>query len=385
MVGENYTGQHETTDALRTETERATDKKCPKCAGVMAFMPGSQILLCPYCGHKEEIAAVSRSFTAQELDFNLAEDDAPTDWGTETKTVHCQSCGADTIYDTNQISGECPYCGSNQVMPVAQQNTMSPGGIVPFKLDAGRAAQLFKSWIEKKFFCPKLAKESAKPKAFKGLYVPFWTFDTNTHSNYSGEYGLDRKTEDKDGNTRIETDWFNTRGAYHHKIDDMLICASQKQDGGMIAGLEPFQTLEAQEYRPEYMAGFMAERYTVKMKNAWEKAKQKIASLIRGEVDTKIRDENKADHTRNIQIQTEYADITYKYLLLPVWISSFRYGDKIYNFMVNGQTGKVSGNIPISWIKVLLVTVAVIAVIALVFWLTRHNAGAADLGISVLI
>ena len=121
------------------------------------------------------------------------------------------------------------------------------------------------------------------------------------------------------------------------------------------------------------------------MKNAWEKAKQKIASLIRGEVDTKIRDENKADHTRNIQIQTEYADITYKYLLLPVWISSFRYGDKIYNFMVNGQTGKVSGNIPISWIKVLLVTVAVIAVIALIFWLTRHNAGAADLGISVLI
>ncbi len=152
----------------------------------------------------------------------------------------------------------------------------------------------------------------------------------------------------------------------------------------MIAGLEPFHTAEAVEYRPEYVAGFIAEKYTVKMKAAWEKAKQKIASLLRGEVDGKIRAEHRADRTRNVQIQTDYADITYKYLLLPVWISSFRYNDKVYHFMVNGQTGKVSGNTPISWIKVAIVALAVIAVVAAVFLLTHSDAEAAVMGLSAL-
>lgn len=362
-----------------TGTKQETDKKCPDCGGVMDFNPSNGKMTCPYCGHEETIQVENKQFVAQELDFDLAEDLSSSDWGTVTKSVICKSCGAETVYDGNEIASECPYCGSNQVMEAYDQNTMAPGGVVLFKISAQEAAEKFKSWIGRKFFCPKLAKDSARPKAFKGLYLPFWTFDANTDSSYTGEYGIDREYEDSEGNKKTETEWYRTVGYHQESFDDVLVCASAKQNESMLKGLEPYDTQQAVEYQPEYMAGFMAERYSVKMKTAWEKAKDIMSNIIKDHITNRIRRENHADHTRNVNTMTEYADVTYKYLLLPVWISSFQYKGKVYHFMINGQTGKVSGDTPISWIKVAIVTIVVAAVIGIIFWLTRDETEAAVL------
>ena len=232
----------ETMDAKEqtiADTIKETDKKCDACGGTMDFNPKKGNLVCPYCGTEKEIKEDNPQFEAQELDFNQAEEQASCDWGTATKTVICKSCGAQTVYDVNQIANECPYCGSNQVMEAGSEAVMAPGGVVLFKLDAKGASERFKRWIGGKFFCPKLAKDSAKPKSFKGMYVPFWTFDSQTISQYSGQYGKNRVVRGHDGKMVTKTTWHFTRGQLSYPIDDILVCASSKQNEAMLKSVEP--------------------------------------------------------------------------------------------------------------------------------------------------
>ena len=355
-------------------TQKETDRKCPACGGTMDYDPVSKKLKCPYCDYEEEIQVEEENFVAKEIDFSQAEDEALSNWGTQTKIVICKNCGAETVYDAHETAGECPYCGSNQVMEQTDENTMAPSGVIPFQMDAKKASDLFRSWIKGKFFCPKKAKESAKADSFKGIYIPFWTFDADTDSSYHGEYGKDRQVQ-KDGKKVTETDWYSTSGYYEESFDDVLVCGSSNQNEGAMRALEPYDTTKAVAYKPEYLAGFMAERYSIKVKSAWETAKERIRSMIRSNVESKIRREHNADHTRNVTVNPNYRNITFKYLLLPVWISSYTYQGKVYQFRINGQTGRVSGSTPISWIKVALV-VGIIALI-LAFFLFGQDADAA--------
>ena len=358
--------QNDHADQNLVDTQKETDKKCPACGGVMDFAPATGKMLCPYCGTEEEIPVEEEYFEAQELDFDRAEDTVSCNWGTATKAVICKSCGAQTVYDVNQIANECPYCGSNQVMEAGDSQVMAPGGVVVFRVDAKEASGRFRNWIGRKIFCPREAKESAKPKAFKGVYVPFWTYDAHTFSRYTGQYGKVRQYRDRDGNVRSKTEWYDTRGYLDFSFDDMIVCGSTQQNEQMLKGIEPFDTKDVKAYRPEYLAGFAAERYSVKMKDGWETAKNRMKSILRNEVESKIRMEHGTSLVRMVNVQSSFRNITYKYLLLPVWISSFQYKGKIYRFVVNGQTGKVSGQTPISWPRVLLAIAAGIAVFMLI-------------------
>ena len=339
------------------ETKEETDKKCPQCMGVMDFDPATGNLHCPYCGYEEAIKTEKNTpKKAQELDFNTAEFTANKDWGVQTKTVL-------------QTSAVCPFCGSNQVMDQNDVDTIAPGGVVPFSISDKQASELFHKWIKKKFFCPKLAKNSAKPDRFKGIYLPYWTFDTQTYSTYSGEYGIDHTRKDRNGNTHVETEWHQTSGKYNEFIDDELVAATGDQDKHILRALEPFDTAKNKAYKPEYIAGFAAERYSVGLKDAWAIAMKSIRSKLNNHVADKIRKDHRADRTRNVRLTTSFNNITYKYLLLPVWISNFKYNDKVYQFMVNGQTGKISGKTPISVPKVVITVIAIIVIIAILYYL----------------
>ena len=181
MADQNYVGVDEEQQPLQVKTKEETDKKCPACGGVMDFDPATGGLLCPYCGHTQEIETEEG---LGEQDFASAEITGNCNWGAEKKVVICQSCGAESVYDALDVSNECPYCGSNQVMEEKGKDTLAPGGVCPFKIDKKKAGANFKSWIKGKLFCPSLAKEKAKPDSFKGVYLPYWTFDTQTQSTY---------------------------------------------------------------------------------------------------------------------------------------------------------------------------------------------------------
>lgn len=359
-------------DAQTTDTLEETDKKCPSCGGVMDFDPATGGLSCPYCGHTEEIQPQEGGESAEELALEDADKVGNCDWGVAKKTVICKACGAESVYDALEISAVCPFCGSNQVMEASDQNTMAPGGVVPFQVSDKQASDLFKNWIRHKWFCPKLAKESAKAKNFKGIYLPFWTFDALTKSKYRGEFGKDKIIRKKDGNTETDTTWYPVRGEHVQFFDDELICATTNHNQSMIQGVEPFHTEDNKAYRPEYVAGFAAERYAVGIKDAWQMAKQGIKFKLYRNIESRIIKENNANRVRNLQIDATFSKLTYKYLLLPVWISSYKYKEKVYQFMVNGQTGKVSGKTPISIPKVIITVVAFIFILILISFLGQY-------------
>ena len=357
-------------DNVRAYTKEENDKKCPKCGGTMDFNPGTGGLLCPYCDYQQEIT--TEEVSAEELDFDSVEKTGNFDWGAEKKTVICKSCGAHSVYDALQISDECPYCGSNHVMEEKSEKTLAPGGVCIFKIDKNQAGTNFKRWIGKKLFCPKIVKEKAKPKSFRGVYLPYWTFDTQTYSVYSARYGRTRHVRSKDGKIRTVTDWYNTSGRYNEFINDQLILATNQHDYRLLSRVEPFNTEDNLIYKPEYVAGFISERYSVGIKDAWKKAKEFINRHLHNEIRSKIRIENRADVVAGLRVQTNYSDIKYKYLLLPIWLSSFRYKDKVYEFMVNGQTGKVGGRAPVSALRVLAAILMGIIIITGIYLISRY-------------
>lgn len=349
-------------------TKEETDRKCPQCGGVMDFDPSTGMLKCPYCDYMEEIPAAHNEddgdTAAEEMDFASAEQTANCDWGVKKKVIICKACGAESVYDDLQIANECPYCGSNQVMEEKGEETMAPGGVVPFKLTAKEAAGKFASWIKRKLFCPRAAKESTKPGAFKGVYLPYWTFDTHTESSYRGQFGIDRRVKDGD-KVRTVTDWHPVKGYYREDFDDELVLGSTRYEESLMKDVEPFNTADNKKYKPEYVAGFVAERYSLGLKAAWEKAKSFIRRKLENNIEQKIVAEHRADRARVEKLDVQYSRITYKYLLLPIWLSTYQFKGKTYHFMVNGQTGKAGGETPVSWMRVVIAVLLLLTIFLL--------------------
>ncbi len=353
------------------KTLKETDKKCPQCAGTMSYDPATRMLKCPYCEYTQEIKIEAESDTVDELDFDENVDYADQTWGVEKKKVICSQCGAEAIYDALQTSATCEYCGSNQVMEASAEGIAPPNGVVGFRITMQEAGERFTKWIKGKIFTPSKAKKSAKPDAFRGIYLPYWTFDTDTHSTYTARYGKDRTVVDSKGNSRTVTDWYSTSGAYDEFVDDCLVCGTDRHNPDIIDRINPFDTSDCKPYDPEYVSGYISERYTIGIKSAWETAKSIIQSRLRSNIESEIRSYHNADRVDSLHINTRYSNKKYKYIVLPVWMSSFVYKNKNFRFMVNGQTGKVGGKAPVSPIRVAVAVVLGLAALYGIYLLTN--------------
>lgn len=369
----NHPNEEGLEEINKADTLDETDKKCDACGGTMDFDPKTGMLVCPYCGNsvviEEECFTPNR---AEELSFAEAEERGNCDWGQEKKTVGCKNCGAETLYDALDTAGVCPYCGSNQVMEASTANTLAPGGVCPFRFDAEEADKKFRNWIKKRWFCPFDLRKNAGRVSFNGIYLPYWTFDSQTRSNYTARYGVTRTVVERHGSQRTArtyTDWRYTKGTYARFFNDCLVQGSTRHNMKMLNQIEPFDTEDNLAYRPEYLAGFVAERYSVGLDNAWSTARGKIDRELRAYITQEIRRRHRADYVENLHVDTSHSRVTYKYLMLPVWMSHYEYKNKIYHFMVNGQTGKVGGKAPLSFWQVLLAVVGGVATVALLYML----------------
>lgn len=351
-------------------TMDVTNKKCPNCGATVVFDPESGGMLCEFCGYKCELPKPEAGSEICEMDFESATQTASFEWGAQKKTVVCKQCGAETIYDALETAAVCPFCGSTSVMPAASNDSMAPGAVVPFAVTKETAGEKFTSWIKGKLFTPSKAKKSAKPDSFQGVYLPYWTYDAQTTSSFTARAGYDRRV--KRGDSYVtETTWRPCSGVYQEFIDDETVMASKKNDNSIVKACEPFDFTKLVPYSPQVVAGFIAERYSIGLKDGWGLAQQSIKKRLQSNIHSYIRKNWKCDRVESLTFSTLYSNITYKYLLVPVWISSFKYNDKVYQFVVNGQTGKVGGHAPVSVWRVLAAIGIAIGVIVLIAMLNR--------------
>ncbi len=341
------------------EIKKDSGRKCPRCRGMMEFDPKEGKLRCLSCDYIEAVLARNEEeIVAEEQDFIYAESEGKHDWGVEKKTVRCEKCGIEMIYDTADALEECLYCGSGRVIEVPSEKSLTPGGVCVFEVDAKQAAEQFEKWIEKRWLCRKELKKSVQPKNFKGIYIPCWTFDTHADTTYDANYGINYPRK---GVT--VTEWSGCCGTYREFIDDQIVEGSARHKQELPNVTTSFRTEDNKSYRQEYLAGFAVERYSVELKDAWENAKTLISARLRRHVTNKIKAEYKADEVKDLNMTTVYTRIRYKLLLLPVWVICFDMKGKLYRFTVNGQNGSVSGKFPISSGKIVSIVLGACAIL----------------------
>jgi ribosomal protein L37E len=371
MDGFERVDEREFTEQEKTEK---TDKfPCPGCGANMKFNPDTQTLTCEYCSRSIEIA--SEDTEIEEHDFFTADDSADGNWGQETRVIKCERCGAKTVLDVYSAAASCAFCGSPHVVKIDESAGIPPESLIPFSVSADKALKLFGKWIKGRFFAPGDVKRDCRSHKLTGVYVPFWTYDADTWSAYTGEAGTyyyvtrthwvtrnGKRTMVTTRERRIR--WRPAAGVYTEYFDDIPVNASVNIEAQLMAKLQPFCMDRLVRYKPEYLSGFIAERYGIGLREGWESAREVIKKRIYNGVVRQIN----ADTVRNIRINTRYRSIKYKHLLLPVWISSFTYKNKVYRYMVNGQTGEVQGRAPVSPWKVASVVLVVAAIAAVAYF-----------------
>jgi len=348
------------TDAMNAPEVGTKVNMCPSCGGKMGYDPESGVLKCQYCGtekavEKEQVAIVENPFAQamQEGARSWTEDDI--------KAIICKNCGAQLIFEMHSKAQFCNYCGSSHVSEHAPEKTIPPGYLIPFGISEKTAGQRFKEWIKKRWFAPNDLKSSYKNDKLLGTYIPYWTYDTQTFNQYTaerGDYYYVTKTRTVNGKTETyqerHTRWTHVSGDYDRFFDDVLVGASSKVDQNILGKVDDFNLEALVTYKPDFLSGFFAERYSVSLEEGWQAGQTIIHNALEAEITNVVG----GDTIRMLEVQTQYDALKYKHVLLPLWISSYLYKDKTYHFMINGQTGSVQGAYPKSVIKIALAILA---------------------------
>jgi len=358
---------------------------CPKCAGKMNFDAAQGTLLCPFCGHTMAVPQAAQQgptplATISEHDLEAALKDASgkaQGYGTQLKSIKCQSCGAVLNVEPNITSTQCSFCGSNQVLEQqVDPNLYRPESLLPFAIDDVRSNNLFRDWLGRGLFTPNDLKREGGGQKLRGVYLPFWTFDAHAESDWraeSGDYYYETEwvTVTRDGKQVQEqqqvqkTRWYWTSGHHRGDYDDVLVYATRSIPTNILQKIYPYDTSQLVAYQPQYLSGWSAESYQVPLAEAWPIGRD----IIHTEETRACDSEVPGDTHRSLSVESQLSALTFKHVLLPVWVASYRYHGKTFRFMINGQTGRVDGEKPISWIKVTIAVVLAIIIIGILLYL----------------
>jgi DNA-directed RNA polymerase subunit RPC12/RpoP len=332
---------------------------CETCGSDMRFDPGDERLICDHCGNIDPIdhGPWDRSEAIRELDFNAAlRSGLEATEIEETRVSSCPNCGALVEFDADVHATECPYCATPVVTGTGASRQIKPRAVLPFTLDESAARAAMIGWLGSLWFAPNgLTEYARKGRRMSGVYTPCWTFDADTKSRYRGQHGtVYETTRTVTRNGKRETirvqkvRWRPVSGQVARFFDDVLVIASNALPAAFTRAIGHWDLTRLEPFQPEYLAGFRSEAYTVELEPAFLEARQIMDRQIVRDVKFDIGgDRQKVDH-----VDTTISDVTFKHILVPLWIAAYRFRGKSYRFVVNGQTGQVAGERPWSSWKI---------------------------------
>ena len=343
--------------------------KCDSCGANMLFDPATQMLKCPHCGSVKDF---EKSNKVEEIDILKAFGEGES-WKSENAVYRCENCGAVVVLACGQTATKCPYCETSHVVKLEENAGLKPNAVYPFTVTQNSALEFSKKWAKSKLFAPRKFKKNLTAENFSGVYQPSFTFDSNTQSYYHGRIGKRHTRVVGSGkNRRTETYivWRSISGAYNEFFNDVLINGDDSYSQKTLDKISPYDFSTIKVYNDEYLTGYMAKRSNRNVETCWSDAKARIDGAIRRGILSRYI----YDVVDYLNVSTTHSEVTYKYVLLPVYLLNYRYGKKLYSVHINGNTGKVAGKLPVSPLRVLLAIVLGIAVVGLLGFL-MYNCG----------
>lgn len=275
--------------------------------------------------------------------------------------LQCPNCAAQVEFDDTVHAAECPFCATPVVTDTGMHRHIKPRGVLPFRVDEPAARAAMNDWLGALWFAPNGLRDYArKGRRMQGIYVPYWTYDADTKSRYTGERGTvyyETQTVIRNGKRErvqvAKVRWRRVSGQVARFFDDVLVLASRTLPKRYTDALEPWDLSDLEPYSPEYLAGFRAEGYQVELGEGFAEARGIMDNVIARDVRFDIGGDRQRIHS----IDTAVSDVTFKHVLLPVWLAAYKYRGETYRFVVNGRNGKVQGERPWSAIKIAIAVV----------------------------
>lgn len=349
---------------------------CPACGSDLRFDPARQGLSCQHCGHAE--ALEGRRGALEELDLRAVAGKAlPAGAMEDIRVAQCASCGAEIEYDAALHARECPFCASPLVSGTGAQRHIKPQAQLPFLVSEAEARAAMARWLGRLWFAPNdLQRFARADRALTGVYAPYWTYDAETETDYTGQRGVVRYETRQvpmtvNGKRRMtaqqvaKVDWYPARGRVARVFDDVLVLGSRSLPKRYTDAIAPWDLSALVPYDPRYLAGFRAEGYTVDVEEGYGEAR----GIMNATIEADVRRDIGGDQQRIARLETKVGRLTFKHVLLPVWLAAFRYRGKSYRFVVNGRTGAVEGERPWSAIKIAAAVILGVLLALALAWL----------------
>lgn len=351
-------------------------KPCINCGAELKYQPGTKHVHCEYCGHQETIHLDKNGFEELELYPYLKEMGAQKH-SEEVAMLHCKNCGATQHIEENYKSLHCVYCSMPLVLEDQfKEEWILPGAVLPFQIDQKKSHRIFQKWVKSLWFAPNNLKKAAlDPQFTKGLYLPYWTFDAKLKATYTGqrgEYYYETETyRDSNGKTRRrqvrKTRWHYAAGQVSGFVDDTLVKASNQRSGRIPPNIALWNLKLLQPFNSSFLRGFVTEKYTIPLKQGHLAAKDEAERLAK----RWCRQDIGGDTQRVTSMNMSLSEETFKHILLPVYVSAYRFNGKEYNFYVNGENGSISGTRPYSFWKIFFAILLGLIVVGVIVYFAR--------------
>ena len=339
--------------------EQITNYRCPACLGPLQYSAVSGKLECEYCGSSFEVAEIEAQYkekeeraaaamAAAQLQGEWDTSDLSDDWGGEgadLKAYNCPSCGAQLLCEEATAATSCPYCGNPTVVPGQFAGALKPDYVIPFKLQKADAIAKLKAYYKGKIFLPGTFLAKHTVEKIQGVYVPFWLYDGKVTGDYA--YKATHVTVRHENDYEITlTDHYRVERSGSLSFEKVPVDASGKMPDDYMDSIEPFDYSELKPFSTAYLPGFMADRYDVSVEEANERADKRCIYSLEAAFEGTM-----AGYTTRHPYDDNFATIErgkVHYALLPVWLLNVKWNGGNYLFAVNGQTGKICGQLPAS-------------------------------------